>query len=280
MTSIAVTYWLPKTSALLFDHVIGIGPDRCPPSLLPDPPILGVISEDPIHMEFTIDGTEIEASVEGENTYHGLDADAAFRTTTQPLLRTVVEDLRDAGHPAYPVYHSQAAHDGEYQPGDYRVLVSAFEGLAIVDEATLTWEQVLAFRRDKDAKKSYNRFLHWLDQTLLGKDARFVHDELEQRLDDYQEAMRRHGIKTVLGTAAEILDPKIFAAAAAGGAALASVNPLLALGAGSGLVLGNAVLKVTQHLVNFQEQRANLRKEIGYVLEVRAGLRRHGPLAL
>jgi hypothetical protein len=41
------------------------------------------------------------------------------------------------------------------------------ENLQIVDEKGLSWDQVVSFREDTEARKKYRRFLHWLDKEMV-----------------------------------------------------------------------------------------------------------------
>ncbi len=279
--SIAVTYWLPKTSALVFDRIVYLGPrqcpDQCPDSVLlnlEEISGLGGTSKE-FELEFLINGEDISASVgdnefaENEQVYSGSDANKAFKQTTVPIIRWAADEIRfKAGIPACPIYHSSADYNREYRPGNHQVIISTLENLQIIDENELTWDQVSEFRKDTSCQRKYQHFLHWLDGSMLGKSQNFIEHEIEQRIEDYREAISKHGIKTLLGAVSDILDPKIFAAAAVGVAALPSVSNLLAFASTGGIVLGNVALKIVSRYLDFKDACLVAQKDISFVLEI------------
>ncbi|MGH8592279.1 MAG: hypothetical protein ACREXX_24085, partial [Gammaproteobacteria bacterium] len=93
---------------------------------------------------------------------------------------------------------------------------------------------------------------------------------------DYQRATKKHGLKTLRGTATEILDPKVFAAAAVGSAAVASVDAFLGFAIGGGLVLSRTVVKVANSFLDSKEAIADVGREIGFILEVKRKFKSSG----
>jgi hypothetical protein len=110
--------------------------------------------------------------------------------------------------PVIPIYNSEEDRVREYQEGNRKVIVASLENLGIVYEFALTWEQVLEFRKDAEARKKYRRFLDWLDKEMIGKPQSFIEDEIAIKLNDYEESLKKHGIRTFLGSLSEILDGK------------------------------------------------------------------------
>jgi len=48
---------------------------------------------------------------------------------------------------------------------------AAITDLDLVEETELSWDQVLEFRRDSDARLKYRRLVRWLDSELRDKPA-------------------------------------------------------------------------------------------------------------
>lgn len=151
-----------------------------------------------------------------------------------------------------PIYTSVAERDRLYNEGDREALLMALANLSIVDEHELTWEQVLEFRKDKQARKNYRRLLHWLDVEMLSKSQAFVEDEIAIRLNDYEQALKRHGIRTILGTVEEALDGRFLAGASsvASPFVLAGEPGLGGLAAGL-VVAGKIAVKLVQTRLDF-----------------------------
>lgn len=169
-----------------------------------------------------------------------------------------------------PVYGSKNNRNHEYREGNHQTVVATLSNLEIVDEEQLTWKTVLDFRVDKEARQRYNRFLHWLDKEMVGKSQAFIEDEISQRLEDYERAIKKHGIKTVLGTVEEALDGKYLlgASGVAGSLTLAGHPTLGALAAGL-LIGGKIGIKLIQTKLDFDDVERGPNSEISWVYEAK-----------
>ncbi len=165
-----------------------------------------------------------------------------------------------------PIYESAIERDRAYELGDRRIVVSVLSDLRVVDEDKLSWEQVLEFRRDEDTRKKYRRFLHWLDTDMVGRAQASVEDEISHRLEDYEWALKKHGIKCVLGTIEEALDGKYILGAS--GFALAGHPVLGALTVGL-LVAGKMTVKLLQVRLDYDDVEQGANSEISWVYEAK-----------
>jgi len=138
-----------------------------------------------------------------------------------------------------------------------------------VDESALTWEQVEQFRQDVDARKHYRRLVHWLDAEMAGKTTSFIADEISIRLDNYEAALRKHGMQTALGSLAALLDPGFLAASslAVGAAAVSGGGMLAAISAG-GLALARGALAVVSKCIDLRDE-VRKTSEIAFVHELK-----------
>ena len=145
--------------------------------------------------------------------------------------------------------------------------------MKIVDEKSLTWKQVLEFRHDIESQKRYKHFLHWMDKEMIGKSQRFVEDEMTQRLEDYENALKKYGIKTVLGTLQEIMSGEFLKSSflASGIVALAT-DPLFGFLTETGLIVSNVAIKLAQKRIDYEEVVKGPNSEISWVYEVKKKL--------
>ena len=67
--------------------------------------------------------------------------------------------------------------------------------MKIVDESSLTWEHVLAIRKDPEAMRKLRQMMHWLDGAMLGRSINFIEDEIGKRVDSYEEGLKSTGAK-------------------------------------------------------------------------------------
>lgn len=182
--------------------------------------------------------------------------------------------LAAAGINMIPVYASRRARDKEYKPGEYQAVVATITNLQIVDEESLAWEQVFEFRKDTEARKKYRRLVHWLDKDMVGKPQSYIEDEISQRLDDYEWALRKLGVETVLGTIEDLLDGKfLMGAAAAGGLTAWAVQHWYGVLASGGLTIGKAGVSLAKRLLELKDVVRRTNPEIAYVHEIKRSLR-------
>lgn len=174
------------------------------------------------------------------------------------------------GIPVAVIYDTKSQRDQQYKVGDRAVVVATLCNFGIVEEEGLSWEQVIEFRADEGNRRKYRRFLHWLDEEMVGKSTGFIEDEIALRLEDYERALKKHGIKTVLGTIEETLDGKYLAGAAGiVGSFTITGHPALGALAGAGLIIGKMGVKLFDAKLDFDDVELGPNSEISWVYEVR-----------
>ena len=170
-----------------------------------------------------------------------------------------------------PIYREQKHFEDEYKAGNRSILTAIIREVALVEEDNLEWEQVLEFRTDTESKKMLRRFVHWLDADLVGRSEQFIREAIELRLEDYEAALKKHGIKTVTGALGTVIDEKamISAAIVAGAAATLAAGPLL-IAAGAILPLvGRAVLAIVESRVELDDVKRGANSEVAFIHELK-----------
>ena len=265
----------PKTTALCYDRVWGTSDDVVPPTIR------------------CWGGTQVESSGTG------LAADFNMKTDRAPIVAMVgpedkkLEMLRagtnlglasafrkisigfcgEHGVPLVPIYDFVRQRDKMYKEGDREVIIATLSDLEIVDEKQLSWEQAIEFRADKESRKRYRRFLHWLDKEMIGQSQDYIENEIVIKLDDYQSALAKHGIRTIAGTIEQSLDGKMFLKAFAAEKALNLAGyPNLGVVVGTGMVVGKTVIKLTQVMLGYDDMERGPNSEISWVYEAKRRL--------
>ena len=261
----------PKTAALCYDRVWGTSDDIVPR---------------PIRCW---GGTQPEMSGKG------LAADYNIKTSRSPIVAMVgpqdkkLEMLRastDHGlaatfrdiaksfskkHGIYmvPIFDFVKQRNKMYQPGDREVIVTTLSNLQIVDDDQLTWEQVIEFRKDKENQQKYKRLLNWLDKDMVGKPQSLIEGNIALKLEDYEAALKKNGIKTKYGTIELVLD-LLYLVSVFGNATLvksaADLFPqILLLG---GYAIGRVSVKLKQMKLNYNDIERGPNSEICWVYQV------------
>jgi hypothetical protein len=174
------------------------------------------------------------------------------------------------------VYGSEDARARDFTAGDRSVVVASLEHLGIVDERALTWDQIMPFRKDPDARRKYKRFLHWLDKDMMDKSVSFIEDEISIKLEDYEKSLKKHGIKTVVGTISEVLDGKYFLGSSSLAAGLSVAgHPTLGLLVGAGLIVGRIAVRLSEAMLSLDEIDIGEGSQVSWVYEAKRLRGRH-----
>ena len=198
-----------------------------------------------------------------------------FLDNTNIIMDLIYRDIARAFSAKYKIavatiYDSKGNRTVIYSGGDQVAIMVCLEDLAIVDEKKLSWEQVLEFRADEESRQKYKRFLHWLDKEMVGKSQDFLEDEISIRLEDYEQALKKHGIKTVIGTIEEALDGRyLLGASGVAGSLTLAGHPVLGMLAAGLLIGGKIGVKLTQTKLDFDDVERGPNSEISWVYEVK-----------
>lgn len=177
------------------------------------------------------------------------------------------------GATVLPLYSTASRRDAQYHSGDQAALVSIVENLQIVDEEQLTWAQIAEFRRDEEARTAYRMFIHWLDKDMIDRPVEYIADEVAERLERHEWALRKHGIRTVIGSLSSTINPKSLVATSTAGLAvnLIAGTPIWSLLTAGGLLVGHAALSVATALVERRDVEM-AHREVAYVQEIKTRL--------
>ena len=194
-----------------------------------------------------------------------------LRRTFRPFVRSISKQFPTKSQISLvAIYGSVNERDREYLEGDRKVVVATLADLKVVDERQLTWEEVLEFRADEENRQKYKRFLHWLDKEMLGKSQAFIEDEISIRLEDYKQAIKKHGIKTVIGTVEEALDGKyLLGASGVASSFTLAGHPVLGMLAAGLLIGGKIRVKLMQTNLDFDDVERGPNSEISWVYEAK-----------
>ena len=170
-------------------------------------------------------------------------------------------------------YANKTSQQADFSSGPRSVLTAALTNLQIVKEEDLSWEQVEEFRRDDSARQKYRRLVRWIDRELECNDCAAIEDMIAIRLDDYEWALKKHGLKASLGSLSSVIDPKFLSATsvAVGGITLAA-GEIWGLFVGTSIVIGKVAAEFATMKIDGEDERREKNFEIAYVHEVKKAL--------
>lgn len=176
------------------------------------------------------------------------------------VLRSSASQIgEEIGSSVSPVYSGPGSGGVDvYKEGAIHMLTASLNNMKVVNEKALTWEQVSEIRMDKESRKRLQNLVHWLDEKMIGKSRQFIEDEISIKIDQYKDAIRKHGIGTVTGTLSTLLDPKTLGGAVIAGAGLsASFEAMVGLFVGVSVLGAKAAIEVTKHAMKANELKSD-----------------------
>lgn len=111
-----------------------------------------------------------------------------------------------------PIYLSPTQFDVDFNEKKTRsnnienpVVIICTEEIPSILEDKLEWDQVIEFRSDKKAVEKLLRFRNWANVELLDCKREIIISKYELALDEYKNALKKHGIETIVGGFSTVL---------------------------------------------------------------------------
>lgn len=215
---------------------------------------------------------EREIMLSGWRLAKGADRLLEFATVVDsnaPYKEQALRLQELTGARVIPVLEARTEYDQTFKKGSREVLVASLSELDVVDEDQLSLNQVLEFRCDQESAIKYRRLLSWLDAKVVGMTETEVIETLHQRLDDYNWALKKHGIKTALGIVSETLDGRyLLGASAVVAASLTAGFPVLGMFAGEGIVVGKLAVRVASDWLDLKDRERGEYSEVAWLYQI------------
>lgn len=266
-----------KRAALLYDRVY-VAPDVEEPD-----------SDDPIPPQLTIGSRQITSAVvhrliqlvartsqnkgpDGWTPSGNEKQDTEFirrwvyEEAMQPIITTYKSKGTNLipGYPVHPIYETQHS-----QTGDGFALEAVLSHIPVIDQAQISWEQIIDFRQDKETIRKYREFRMWLRDSLTASSPSEATELINKKLESYEWAMRKHGLATVQGALTFIFDFKklgIAATAATAGGAIA--GPIGSAFAAGVAIAGQATAWAIERKIKREETQRGPDSEVAYIYDV------------
>lgn len=276
--SLAVSLQKPKTAALAFDKVY-----RSPIIADPVPEEFGFYCATAPEVYIWTVGL-LKIATENPELKDVVKSEAKIKRTTEKQkekiaeagLRLLCSELQKTFQVAPTIFYQAPRNLIKAFPnGSQEVLTAALINIAMVEEEQLSWDQIKEFRKDSKARTKYRRLVRWVDDELKKKkrSPAEIEDLIATRLDDYEWAMKKHGLKASVGALSCLLDPKFLGATSAtiAAGAMAGGGVWAAL-AGSTLAVGRAAVSFGTTFIDGLDQRRKTNYEVAYVHDIKKRL--------
>lgn len=186
------------------------------------------------------------------------------------ILRSVAQSYLEQGINVVPIYVSENMFDSEFRAGSELAYTALLNNLPLVQESGISWDQVLDFRKDKEAVWKYRSLRLWVHDGLQAKSVQEANDIIADKVEKYEFAIRKHGLKTITGSLSSVLDSKYVAGLAIGsGLATLIAGPIWSLIASGSLTIGKIAVEIADHLIDLSNIKRGVNSEIAIVYEVK-----------
>lgn len=173
------------------------------------------------------------------------------------------------GHPISMMFPTELAFAAHFPSGNSLVYQAALHNLPEIIEDATPWQQILDFRNDEDALRKYRALRLWLE-SLKAESVAQAADIIAQKIEDYEWALHKHGMKTAIGGLSSILDSKAIATIA-GGAGVAGLmtGPVGSAIAAGAIIVGKVAVWLAERKLEEQEIKRGPGSEIAIICEAK-----------
>jgi hypothetical protein len=145
----------------------------------------------------------------------------------------------------------------ERQSDDLSITIAS---LRLINSSNATLQQLLEFRRDPEAKIKLRRFRLFAYENYSGKSRAFIEDDINKRLVDYDDTVKKWGFETKAAAFTALIDSKLVAGGIAGSFITAYLHePSLAIASSlltAGITIGKIGIEVGKRHFAFNELAA------------------------
>ncbi len=154
--------------------------------------------------------------------------------------------------------------------GKSHAIQGALNNIPTVIEQELQWEQILEFRKDSEAKRKYRDLHLWLEIKKDVTSPLHVTDLISQKIEDYQWAIKKHGLKTKIEAISSMLSLGSVIPTAGGFTAKAiEMNPFWGAIAGGILAVGGATVWIAKRSLELEDLKRGQHSEIAYLYDIK-----------
>lgn len=252
----------PMTAALFFDRVWCMD-DQAPSDIglrfgsLEEDICLG-LAESLVCRLADATGADEKRIAQVAEKMSSLEFESGLASMFESMILTPVKQM--SGRDVSVFSATQAACQKVYGPGERNAALAIMERVPLIEEGSLTWEQVSELRADTQSRRKLIRFLHWVETDYANQPLSVIRDGIEQKLVDYEDAVKKHGIQRSLGRLSVMLDGSLWLAVAS---AFDHILPAVV-----GIAVMGARAVVTHYQCSISQGELETQNPVAYIYEV------------
>jgi len=248
-----------KAAALLFDRICVIPDDEDRPKV-----------DIPIELTFGFKKANIRIKelmlAEAKNFKSKKDMNGKI---VDIALKYIAEAYREFGLNVIPTYGKYSSFMHEFSGGTQLAFEAALNNINIVNAENLSWDHIIEFRQDSESLRKYRDLKIWFQQGINASSVSEATDIIAAKIDNYEWALKKHGMETLKGALTMLLDYKnagISASAITGGTVLA--GSLGGAIAGGLVIAGQTTAWLMERHIQKKEIIRGNDKEIAFIYDI------------
>jgi len=177
---------------------------------------------------------------------------------------------REFGVDVVPIYSSELAFRNDTVTGPAVGYQAAINQVSLVSSNGVNWNQIVDFREDKESLRKYRALRNWFRQGLKANSVSEATDIIGQKLEDYEWAIRKHGLKTITGTLTSVLDSKqLIALTSASSAAGFMGGPIWAAITAGIILLSGVSVKIADRFIELEDVKRGANSEVAVIYDIK-----------
>ena len=173
-----------------------------------------------------------------------------------------------------PSFGSETYFSEVFPSGDTKSYQPIMNNLPIVSDKT-SWKQILQFREDKNSVLKFRSLKKWFEESLAAKSESQATDIISKKIEDYEWAIKKHGLKTITGGFSNVLGWNAITAAGVGVLVeQISKQPIWSMIITGTIFSSRIIVWITDRLIDLKDIKLGKNAEIAYIYEANKKFRK------
>ncbi|GJL76341.1 hypothetical protein [Nitrosomonas sp.] len=152
--------------------------------------------------------------------------------------------------------------------GPYEHPILALPAIKLVDTSNISWQQIWGLRDDPVARKKLRNLRLFFYENYNGKSKSYITDDLEKRLEDYEDIAKQYDFELKTSMLSGLLDSKNIQGLAAAGIAAAFIGGPIA-GIATPVIIEIGKLTLEFGIKKYSMQRFEKSHELAYIIQAK-----------
>jgi hypothetical protein len=143
--------------------------------------------------------------------------------------------------------------------------------LNLVDCSQAEWRQIIDLRKDVQSHRKLARLRLFVHKNYSGCSFAYIEDDLSLRIDEYEQVVKKFGLKTTLSSLSMLLDAKALQSSAGAGFVAGLLGgPVIGISAAAAIEIGKIAINIAEKQHEFKNWQ--LGHELAFIFDAKKAL--------